>query len=1304
MPAKKPQPKKANKSVDLSLQLGICQEPFNAPLFDEDLLENEGWGDLGEAIKTVMTDVGLYEDCDQPVCKYFGDHVKEWMRMTDIFSPFKPLLVKNVAESDLPRLEGTDTEVNQVARRKLEPLKDCGPRTGPNAIELSRLPGKRKEQEPTPDFMGAFHAAVMVAAEQQKHIPKDAYLWELLWPKQCVNGIKYPVYNPSGKYAVKLWWAGGWRKIVIDDRLPVDSQGRCLFPFTTAKEVWPALLAKAMLKILTPLNEHHLFQDPHWCLQCLMGGWVPEKFSLADNATLALRLLRNRNKSRSQFPQSQSPGPLNSLSPDLQLSADKRRRSAYQKSSDPSFAAPKPKTEKPGRASRPLPEATDAVGAEPEFICASPGNNLIANYPQTKAEYERVGLEMKSMYLILESRPFENTTFLRLMCPHVRFKAPSKREAQAALDSMLPDRPANCWNQFWIRWEHFQKYFGEIHVYRWIMSPQFQRCQTWTQAEVEASFTSPADPELGDPALCTKFLFVETPVPTKILLCLTGMKIRQNDILVEVAEDSKTKRRTSGANKKMGPESVKSSAPASSLGDGLNLPLEPEEDLSLFTMPLSERQPFRLEISSYVWNASVPIKSIATFTAFPSITNSFLLPVAAGANAYVVRWNAIPPESVFAVMSGEELSWSEELDLCTSNLGLSVWVDGADFGESLPNQLNISFKRHLFFSSPMNLHISLSVVPDNYDRTKLMSMQTSPAERKKQTKGPNPDKPSQRIFFVPSTSELPEEVVEQRRYEMDLLSYTELLLVNCDTGQRVYGSGGRIPVTSLEASKLGYMLIASTTAPRYHPAGLFKLQMVSDTPLDKVEPRSFDTFVIKEGDYQQNMQRQMFQYNLMSQETAYQSLVIQAASDCVTACYSVTIDRGSDVVFEQHHVYGTCYIPNLWVYAYEPKSGQNKYTIRCHLEKVTDQEFREYKRIQATEAFRASSHSLSPSPENMSLLSSLPDLCELRQPDFSISDADLNGFSDSSIREATPPMLAAQAKKTVIVREAAKAFKVDKSKGKKGSRKLSDVPKNNTQQSWYPAPTNGQVVWCLKVYSSSAKIQLEVDNTVEESVAERKQQWAQLEEVPPVHHTGKGRSDLKAQAAHLEAIEKHHLRAKQSRENFLMHFMQNGNVVYPVGAFRQTPDLLEPAALSPGAVNIKKGLKPPSILTDDIKEDLENFSRKRIQDSTATLTHQKYLQAQETADLASYVQSRNKQMESLAKLRTHLMMGTRSKRDDFWTLKREEQENVAAPKPPLRPHSAVMDLLAVETHGRKTSALPKTPSADGPYKNKKGKA
>lgn len=88
-----------------------------------------------------------------------------------------------------------------------------------------------------------------VLLENGNKIPAGNLLWENIYPK---NKEGKPIHNPSGKYCVRLHIYGSWRKITIDDRLPVDAQGNCLFLQTNnVSELWPLLLMKALCKVST---------------------------------------------------------------------------------------------------------------------------------------------------------------------------------------------------------------------------------------------------------------------------------------------------------------------------------------------------------------------------------------------------------------------------------------------------------------------------------------------------------------------------------------------------------------------------------------------------------------------------------------------------------------------------------------------------------------------------------------------------------------------------------------------------------------------------------------------------------------------------------------------------------------------------------------------------------------------------------------------------------------------------------------------------------------------------------------------
>lgn len=81
----------------------------------------------------------------------------------------------------------------------------------------------------------------------QSHIPKGQYLFELIHPQKDGR----PVASPTGKYCVKLWILDTWRAVTVDDRMPLDLFGRPLCVASRPLQLWPMLLCKALLKVMS---------------------------------------------------------------------------------------------------------------------------------------------------------------------------------------------------------------------------------------------------------------------------------------------------------------------------------------------------------------------------------------------------------------------------------------------------------------------------------------------------------------------------------------------------------------------------------------------------------------------------------------------------------------------------------------------------------------------------------------------------------------------------------------------------------------------------------------------------------------------------------------------------------------------------------------------------------------------------------------------------------------------------------------------------------------------------------------------
>lgn len=73
-------------------------------------------------------------------------------------------------------------------------------------------------------------------------------LWNSIYP-QLPSGR--PVYNASGKYAVKLFLAGKWRKVIVTDLMPMTADGPATASSREPLELWPAILSKAVYSVYT---------------------------------------------------------------------------------------------------------------------------------------------------------------------------------------------------------------------------------------------------------------------------------------------------------------------------------------------------------------------------------------------------------------------------------------------------------------------------------------------------------------------------------------------------------------------------------------------------------------------------------------------------------------------------------------------------------------------------------------------------------------------------------------------------------------------------------------------------------------------------------------------------------------------------------------------------------------------------------------------------------------------------------------------------------------------------------------------
>jgi len=269
----------------------VCRDTFVYPLpeWDDDAVNTVEW--KPNEVDTLYTNEAFSA---KSLPRSFLQNVSVWKRAAGVSDNSAPDEMEPVAKVPEFKEETPVPEVDPKAKAKAKPDKaknekppsSSRPTTSQQFAESAYAgdacvvtPAEFRTRQfdltnddAMPPLSQAIASQLAVIGEHTRLIPGGFFLWELIYPQ---GGDGMPLFNPHGKYIVKLFVQGLWRQVLIDDIVPVGTTGSpqsihagMLPSSATPGSIWPQLLSKALLRVFQAD-----LRSPTLPAICVLTGW-----------------------------------------------------------------------------------------------------------------------------------------------------------------------------------------------------------------------------------------------------------------------------------------------------------------------------------------------------------------------------------------------------------------------------------------------------------------------------------------------------------------------------------------------------------------------------------------------------------------------------------------------------------------------------------------------------------------------------------------------------------------------------------------------------------------------------------------------------------------------------------------------------------------------------------------------------------------------------------------------------------------------------------------------------------------------